>query len=141
MAVNGVWLGDGVAFVQETAQLRPVEAGIDEPLPRVTAHELGHALGLSHRQDRTNLLASGTTGTLLNAGEVRVARGQAAKAEGAWTVAALKTAAERAEAEDDRAKAALYWTWLAEVPGDGQAHARERRARLGSQRAAGRAPD
>ncbi len=46
-AANGVFLGDRTAFVQETAQLRPVPGGIDEPLPRVTAHELGHALGLA----------------------------------------------------------------------------------------------
>ena len=68
--VNGVYMGDDYAIVQETARLREVEGGIDEPIPRVTAHELGHALGLPHRQARTNLLASGTTGTGLNAEEV-----------------------------------------------------------------------
>ena len=76
-AVNGVYLGDRMAFVQETARLRPVPGGIDEPLPRVTAHELGHALGLPHRQDRTNLLASGTTGTTLNEAEVARSREKA----------------------------------------------------------------
>ena len=68
--VNGVYMGEDFAIVQETARLREVEGGIDEPIPRVTAHELGHALDLPHRQDRTNLLASGTTGTRLNAAEV-----------------------------------------------------------------------
>jgi len=40
---NGVFLGRAI-FVKDTAALRPVEGGIDEPLPRVTSHELGHAL-------------------------------------------------------------------------------------------------
>ncbi|MEI7821499.1 MAG: matrixin family metalloprotease, partial [Verrucomicrobiota bacterium] len=51
----------------------------DEPLPRVTSHEIGHALSLSHRQDRTNLMASGTTGFSLNDTEVKAAREIAAK--------------------------------------------------------------
>ncbi len=82
-SVNGVYMGEDFAIVRETARLREVEGGIDEPLPRVTAHELGHALGLSHRQDRTNLLASGTTGTLLNELEVETAKGKARKLDGA----------------------------------------------------------
>src|SRR6266480_4873995 len=61
MTVNGIFLGEAI-FVKDTASLREVEGGIDEPLQRVTAHELAHAFGLAHRQDRTNLMASGTTG-------------------------------------------------------------------------------
>jgi len=83
MPVNGVWMGEDYAIVQETAKLREVEGGIDEPIPRVTSHELGHALGLPHRQDRTNLMASGTTGTLLNEAEVKAAREKALHVKGA----------------------------------------------------------
>jgi hypothetical protein len=79
MNVNGVYLGGGVSFVKETAKLRTVEGGIDEPVPRVMSHEIGHALGLKHRQDRTNLMQSGTTGTSLNGAEIEVARGQAGR--------------------------------------------------------------
>ncbi len=71
--VNGVWMGRDYGLVQEMASLREVEGGIGEPIPRVTAHELGHGLGLPHRQNGTNLLASGTKGILLNAHEVEIA--------------------------------------------------------------------
>ena len=78
MSVNGVYLGPAI-FVKDTASLREVEGGLDEPLPRVTSHELGHAFGLPHRQDTTNLMASGTTGIWLNEEEVRIVREQARK--------------------------------------------------------------
>jgi hypothetical protein len=117
--VNGVWLGDDAALVQETARLREVEGGIDEPVPRVTAHELGHGLGLPHRQDRTNLLASGTTGTLLNADEAETVRDTARRLKGVRTVPALKVAAAEAESSGDLARARKAWTWLSEIPGAG----------------------
>jgi len=73
---NGVYLREGI-FVKDTASLREVMGGIDEPIPRVSSHELGHALGLSHRQNVTNLMASGTTGTWLNTEEVSRVREKA----------------------------------------------------------------
>ncbi len=76
--VNGFYTQRGI-FVRDTAALRPVEGGIDEPIPRVTSHEIGHALSLPHRQDTTNLMASGTTGTLLNDAEIQQAREAARK--------------------------------------------------------------
>ncbi|MGE3820250.1 MAG: matrixin family metalloprotease, partial [Isosphaeraceae bacterium] len=115
LPVNGVWMGTNFAIVKETARLRAVEGGIDEPIPRVTAHELGHALGLDHRQDRTNLLASGTTGTILNAGEVATARKTAQSIKGMLSVPALREAASQSEAP----RARRLWSWLAEVPGGG----------------------
>src|SRR5262249_19825103 len=116
-AVNGIYMGDDFAMVQETARLRPVEGGIDEPIPRVTSHELGHALGLSHRQDTTNLLASGTTGTLLNGDEVSRARQKARTLKGVQTVVEVRKAAEEAAAKSDIDRARLLWTWLGEIPG------------------------
>ena len=112
MPVNGVYMGESFAIVQETAKLREVEGGIDEPIPRVTAHELGHALDLEHRQDTTNLLASGTTGTSLNAVEVARARKAASKIQGAMTVAALRNAAEEAEADGRVGRAKRLRCWL-----------------------------
>lgn len=63
--------------VKDTASLKEVPGGLDEPLPRVTSHEIGHALGLQHRQDTTNLMASGTTGFSLNEAEIAIARAKA----------------------------------------------------------------
>jgi hypothetical protein len=115
--VNGVYMGEDFAIVQETARLREVEGGIDEPIPRVTAHELGHALGLPHRQDRTNLLASGTTGTRLNADEVARARTRAGSIRGAAPVDDLRRQAEEAAERGETDRARRLKTWLAEIPG------------------------
>jgi hypothetical protein len=131
--VNGVYLGDATAFVQETAKLRPVEGGIDEPLPRVTAHELGHALGLPHRQDRTNLLASGTTGTSLNAAESDLARKFAIKTPGTRTVAELTRAAEESTKSGRMSEACSFWSVLAAIPGKGAAEAARRRDALSTE--------
>ena len=74
LGVNGVYLGRDGMFVKDTARLRTVKGGLDEPIPRVTAHELGHALTLRHRQNVTNLMASGTSGWSLNAAEIKQSR-------------------------------------------------------------------
>ena len=129
LPVNGVWMGSNFAIVKETAGLRKVEGGIDEPIPRVTAHELGHALGLNHRQDRTNLLASGTTGTSLNAEEVERSRGKARGIKGSLDVETLSKKAVEAEASGDRERAVRLWTWLSEIPG-GDEHAKTPLERL-----------
>lgn len=116
--VNGVYMGRGFAFVRETASLREVEGGLDEPLPRVTAHELGHALGLPHRQARTNLLASGTTGTSLNRDEIATAREKARAIPGALGVADVRAEAATAIAQEDLPRARRRLGWLAEIPGE-----------------------
>ncbi|HWE01043.1 MAG TPA: matrixin family metalloprotease [Tepidisphaeraceae bacterium] len=130
--VNGVYMGEDFAFVQETAALRHVSGGIDEPIPRVTAHELGHALGLPHRQARTNLMASGTTGTLLNTDEVAESREKAARIKGAATVAAWRHAAQAARDAGDIAGTKRIWNWLSAIPGDGAADATRQRTALDS---------
>jgi hypothetical protein len=113
---NGVYLGQNICFVKETASLRKVEGGIDEPLPRVSAHELGHGLSLQHRQNVTNLMASGTTGTLLNQDEVDKARRQAPKIEGTMTVKACEQALEAAKNQKDEARIKLLSRCLDELP-------------------------
>jgi hypothetical protein len=125
-SVNGVYLGNRMAFVQETAKLRPVPGGIDEPLPRVTAHELGHALGLPHRQDRTNLLASGNNGTTLNEAEVARSRKRAESMPGSLNVPDLRKKVEELLAKGETSEARKLLAWLAEVPGRGADEAREK---------------
>lgn len=125
-SVNGVYLGRRMAFVQETASLRPVPGGIDKPLPRVTAHELGHALGLPHRQDRTNLLASGNNGTTLDEAEVARARQRAESMPGSLTVAELRAKVDEALGRGEAVEARRLLGWLAEIPGEGGAEARKR---------------
>jgi Matrixin len=74
---NGFY-SKGLIFVKDTAQLAEVPGGLDEPIPRVSAHEIGHALGLQHRQEVTNLMASGKNGFSLNEAEIASARATAA---------------------------------------------------------------
>lgn len=87
LPTNGVFMGRDAIFVKDTAALRPVNGGVDEPLPRVTSHEIGHALGLPHRQDTINLMASGTTGWSLNDEEIDTVRATIAKQDWALTPA------------------------------------------------------
>jgi hypothetical protein len=117
MEPNGVWLQEAI-FVKETAKLLPVEGGSDEPLPRVTAHELGHAFGLRHRQDRTNLMASGTSGVTLNREEIVRARAHALLAVGARTPAELASTADQISRDGDRAAARRLYDLLATLPGE-----------------------
>ncbi len=114
-SVNGVYLGGDEVVVQETARLREVEGGIDEPVPRVTSHEIGHVLGLAHRQDRTNLLASGTTGTTLNTREVETTRAAALRKFKAMTVAEARAEATAAETRGDHTRAVRLRGWLAQI--------------------------
>jgi hypothetical protein len=79
LPTNGIYMGADAIFVKDTAALRPAKGGVDEPLPRVTSHEIGHALDLTHRQDTINLMASGTTGWSLNDEEIGRARAWAAR--------------------------------------------------------------
>lgn len=114
--VNGVFTPHGI-FVKDTAELQPVEGGIDEPIPRVTSHELGHALSLPHREERTNLMASGTTGTLLNAAEIQQARAAAQKIAWIETAPALRQRAAALATTGQTAEAQALYHELTPLPG------------------------
>ena len=73
IAANGHYSG-GLVVVKDMPALQSVPGGTGEYLARVTAHELGHALGLGHRQNITNPMASKTTGFSLSKTEIALAR-------------------------------------------------------------------
>lgn len=76
MGPNGFFYGEPVV-VCENPEFHKVKGGSDNPVARVTAHELGHVLFLQHRQEVTNLMASGKNGVSLNPQEVKAARKRA----------------------------------------------------------------
>ncbi len=76
MGPNGFFYGEPVV-VCENPEFHKVSGGADNPVARVTAHELGHVLFLQHRQERTNLMASGKNGISLNPQEIKDARKRA----------------------------------------------------------------
>ena len=108
---NGICIG-GLNFVKDTASLRAVEGGLDEPLPRVTSHELGHALTLPHRQSVTNLLASGMSGGWLNELEIQQARAAAQQRPWVESAAAVQRQAGSAKADEAR----KLWQRLTHIP-------------------------
>ncbi|PYI87701.1 MAG: hypothetical protein DME26_05335, partial [Verrucomicrobia bacterium] len=115
MSVNGIYFPEAI-FVKDTASLRKIEGGIDEPLPRVSSHELGHAFGLPHRQNTTNLMASGTTGMWLDEGEISRTREAARKF--AW-IERASDVMEKANAFFSANKiqeAATFYSRLATIP-------------------------
>ncbi len=117
MPPNGVYFPGGI-FVKDTASLRKVDGGIDEPLPRVTSHEFGHALGLPHRQNVTNLMASGTTGFSLSDDEIKTARKTAADYPSVTNAPTLLKRADQLFKAGKTAEAQSIYLMLAVIPLD-----------------------
>jgi hypothetical protein len=115
MTVNGIHFPDA-NFVKDTASLRAVPGGIDEPLPRVSAHELGHALSLVHRQHTTNLMASGTTGISFDAAEIAQARQAAQAIPWIRSAPSLLEEADALFVAGERAEAAVLYRALSRLP-------------------------
>jgi hypothetical protein len=115
IAPNGIFLGPAI-FVKDTARLRQVKDGLDEPLPRVSSHELGHALGLDHRQNTTNLMASGTTGFWLDDSEIKQAKTTAAELKWIESAPAMLKRADDLYRSNNLVAARLLYKRLAAIP-------------------------
>jgi len=76
MGPNGFFYGEPVVVCQNP-EFHKVSGGTANIVARVTAHELGHVLFLQHRQEHTNLMASGKNGVALNQQEIKDARKRA----------------------------------------------------------------
>ena len=77
--LNGYYLSDHDIMVRDTPILKPAEHPARHPTARTAAHECGHGLSLSHRQDSDdNLMRSKTNGWQLNDLEINDARRAAA---------------------------------------------------------------
>jgi hypothetical protein len=115
LSVNGVYLKEAM-FVKDTASLKEVEGGIDEPVPRVTSHELGHALTLQHCQTPTHLMFRGTTGTNLDEGEVQQAREAARKFQWIEPATVIMQKADELYRASKIQEAKVLYARLAAVP-------------------------
>ena len=113
---NGVYIGPDGMFVKDMANLRKVENGIENPIPRVTSHELGHALTLKHRQEVTNLMASGTSGWTLNEAEIKQSRTAAQKLKWIRPAREILAQADALYLEGKRPEARAQYRLIAGIP-------------------------
>jgi hypothetical protein len=115
LPMNGIYFPEAI-FVKDTASLSEVAGGLDEPLPRVTSHELGHAFGLQHRQNTTNLMASGTTGIELSEKEIQQVRAMATKLQWVLSAVSLAKEADVLLGENSKKEALQLYSILADLP-------------------------
>lgn len=116
-SANGVYLGEAM-FVKDTASLRTVDGGIDEPLPRVSSHEIGHAFTLQHCANEQHLMFRGTTGTNLDEVEISQAREAAQKLTWIMSAPAMWKNAAQASRARQTVEARRLYSQLATIPLD-----------------------
>jgi|GEM_PF-972876 hypothetical protein len=113
---NGIYFSPQGIFVKDTAALRAIEGGMDEPIPRVSSHELGHAFTLPHRQNVTNLMSSGNSSFWLNDEEIAKSRESLTKRDWVESAPAVLKRADELHAAKKSAEARALYERLATLP-------------------------
>ena len=120
LPVNGLTIlkGDGGVFISDSARLVDVKGGTDDTLSRVTAHELGHVLGMSHTVFSSNLMNEGTSGFQIDEVQVEIVRDYIQYLRSYITTGNFLADANSKFAEGQKAKMKPYFEILMSIPGE-----------------------
>ena len=119
LPVNGLTIlkGKGGVFISESARLVDVKGGTDDTVSRVTAHELGHVLGMSHTISSSNLMNEGTSGFQIDEVQVEIVRAHIQELNSYSTTDSFFADANSKFLEGQKTKMKSYFEILETIPG------------------------